>query len=87
MASVGITFARVRVSNPRRSDLGALERDLLVDTGALYSVMPTSDLEALGVTRMERQEFTLADGTRQAYDTGEVFFELGPRGWFSLQKA
>jgi predicted aspartyl protease len=59
--------------------LDAIERDFLVDTGAIYSVMPTSDLEALDVARLERQEFTLADGTHQAYDTGEVFFELGPK--------
>ena len=80
MPTVGVTFARVTVSNPRRPELGAVELDFLIDTGAIYSVMPASALEALGIVRLERQEFTLADGTHQAYDIGEAFFELGTRG-------
>jgi clan AA aspartic protease len=78
--TVGITFARVNVSNPRRSDLSAVDLEFLVDTGAIYSAMPTSALEALGIARLGRHEFTLADGTHQAYDVGEAFFELDTRG-------
>jgi clan AA aspartic protease len=77
---VGVTFARVRVSNPRKSDVGFVELEFLIDTGAIYSVVPTSVLEALGIVRLERQEFTLADGTHQAYDIGEACFELEARG-------
>jgi len=74
---VGITFANVKVSNPRREDLGFVEREFLIDTGAIYSVVPASDLEALGVTRSKHQIFTLADGTHQGYDIGEACFDLG----------
>jgi clan AA aspartic protease len=77
---VGVTFTRVTLSNPRRSDLAPVELDFLIDTGATCSVVPASVLEALGIARLERQDFTLADGTRQAYDIGEAFFELGARG-------
>ncbi len=80
MPAVGITFARVNVSNPRRPDLDAIEIEFLIDTGAIYSAMPTNVLEMLGVARLGRHEFTLADGTHQAYDVGEAFFELDTRG-------
>ncbi len=77
MPSVGITFATVKISNLLRPDLGSVERRFLIDTGAIYSVVPTSDLEALGIARLKHQVFTLADGTHQEYDIGEAFFELG----------
>ncbi len=78
--TVGITFTSVRVSNPRRPDLGAVELEFLIDTGAIYSTVPAGTLESLGIIRLERQEFTLADGTHQAYDVGEAFFDLGTKG-------
>ena len=74
---MGITFTRARLSNPRRPDLPEVEIELLVDSGALFSVVPASTLESLGVVRKSRQEFTLADGTHVAYDVGEVTFAVG----------
>ena len=76
---VGITFARVNVSNPRRADVETLEVEFLIDTGTIYSAMPTGLLETLGIARLGRHEFTLADGTHHAYDVGEAFFELDTR--------
>jgi clan AA aspartic protease len=78
--TAGITFTQVKVSNPRRPDLDPVALEFLVDTGAIYSVVPTSVLEALGIPRLDRRVFTLADGTHQAYDVGEAFFELGTSG-------
>ena len=78
--TVGVTFTRVKVSNPRRPDLVPVEFEFLIDTGAIYSVVSTSVLAALDIPRLERQVFTLADGTHQAYDIGEALFELGTRG-------
>lgn len=77
---VGITFADVRVSNRLRPDLSAVEMEFLVDTGAIFSVVPTSVLEKLGIARLESKRFTLADGTRETYDVGEAFFEVESRG-------
>ena len=77
IGSVGVTYVRVKVSNPRQPGEQAIELEFLVDTGAIYSVVPGGVLEALGVPRLKRQDFTLADGTHQAYDVGEAFFELG----------
>jgi predicted aspartyl protease len=39
--------------------------------------VPASVLQSLGIPVLKRQGFTLADGTRQYYDVGEAFFELG----------
>ena len=77
--SVGITYAHVRVSNPRRPEIAPVDLEFLIDTGALYSVVPASVLERLGVVRFATETFTLADGTHQAYDVGEAFFELDGR--------
>ena len=76
---VGITYARVRVSNPRRPKRRAVALKFLVDTGAFYSVVSASVLERLAVAPLEKEEFTLADGTHEAYDVGEAFFEFGGR--------
>ncbi len=76
-SAVGITFTKARLSNPRRQDVTAIEIELLVDSGALFSVVPESILDALGVVRKHRHEFTLADGTHVAYDVGEVNFAVG----------
>lgn len=77
---MGVTFTRTRISNPRRGRL-ATEIDMLVDTGAVFSVVPRSVLRKIAVRAEERDEFTLADGTIVRYPVGEVRFELeGRRG-------
>lgn len=65
----------MRVSRARR----VLELEFLIDTGAIYSVVPSSIARKLALPKLDRQEFTLADGTHRAYDVGEAFFELGDR--------
>jgi clan AA aspartic protease len=75
---MGITLTRARISNPRRPEF-ATEVEFLIDTGALYSVIPLPTARKLRLTKLDREEFTLADGTHRAYDVGEEFFELGNR--------
>ena len=41
--------------------------------------MPGSIARKLALPKLDREEFTLADGTRRAYDGGEAFFELDDR--------
>ena len=76
---MGVTFTHVAISNPRREDAAPVDLELLVDTGARYSVVPCSVLESLGVVALQREQFTLADGSHQTYDVGEAFFTLGGR--------
>jgi predicted aspartyl protease len=76
---MGITLTNARVSNPRRPRGRAIEIEFLIDTGALYSVVPGSTARQLALEKLDREEFTLADGTHRSYDVGEAFFELGDR--------
>jgi predicted aspartyl protease len=74
---VGITLTKAKISNPRTPRRRpALELEFLIDTGAIYSVVPGSIARKLALTKLDREEFTLADGTHRAYDIGEAFFEL-----------
>src|SRR5437879_1410809 len=76
---MGITFTKARISNPRQARRRPIELDFLIDTGAIFSVIADSIARQLGLKKLHRQEFTMADGTHQTYDVGEAFFELGER--------
>lgn len=76
---VGITFTKSMVANPHRWDIAPVEIEFLIDTGAIYSVVPSSLLDTLGLPRLELQEFTLADGTHVSYAIGEALFVVGAR--------
>jgi predicted aspartyl protease len=53
------------------------EIEPVVDTGAVYSMLPASLLEqTLGLSPSEQKTFTLADGSRQVYGLGEARFRF-----------
>ena len=56
------------ISNPT----GDLERTIeaLVDTGSLYTTVPTSLLEEIGTERLRQVRFELADGSVMETDIG-----------------
>jgi predicted aspartyl protease len=56
-----------------------LEIEFLVDSGAVYTVIPTSTLVALGVTPHSERTFTLADGRHVTWPVGNAGFAIGPR--------
>jgi clan AA aspartic protease len=76
---MGITLTAAKISHPRHPRRGAVEIEFLIDTGAIYSVVPGSIARKLALEKLHREEFTLADGTHRAYDVGEAFFELSER--------
>ena len=51
----------------------------LVDTGALYSVVPGSVLDDLGIARDEEEQFVLADGSIVQMPIGSARFEIDGR--------
>ena len=53
--------------------------DALVDTGAFYTMMPSSHLQRLGVIRAESEEFELADGSVREYPLGETRVRVNGR--------
>jgi clan AA aspartic protease len=76
---MGITFTKAKISNPRQPRRAVVEIEFLIDTGAIYSVLPGTVARKLALAKLDREEFTLADGTRRKSDIGEAFFELGDR--------
>ncbi len=73
---MGIFHARIGVANP---DIGEFQWvDALVDTGATYSMFPTSLLEQLlNLSPIDSASFRLADGRVQTYRLGQANFRIG----------
>lgn len=69
---MGLTNVRIGVE----SLSGGMRRDveLLVDTGALYSIVPASLLKEVGVRPTQRLEFEVADGRMILRNVGEARF-------------
>ena len=72
------TFAvEIEVGNPGGT---MFERvTALVDTGSTYTILPTSLLRSLGVARVDRQSFILANGQRIHRDIGETSVRIDGR--------
>jgi predicted aspartyl protease len=76
--AVGLTVLEIEVGNPANPDV--TERmEFLVDSGAIYSVVPTPVLERLGIRPVMRQEFRLANGERIVRPKGIALFRYGER--------
>lgn len=74
---MGLFEVPVRVANP--TQLVFHKAVMLVDTGATYSVLPSSFLDELGITPDSEDEFTLADNEPKRYGVGEARFSVGER--------
>ena len=60
---MGLTFLELEIANP--ANPAVTERlDFLIDSGAIYSIVPTAVLERLGIQPLATQEFRLANGTK-----------------------
>jgi clan AA aspartic protease len=71
---MSITFLKVKVINqehPRKKK----ELEFLVDSGAVYSVVPQRVLKALGIKPTSVQEFILANGEIIKRPIGNAYFE------------
>ena len=73
--AVGITFLKVRVINPRYPETKSKELEFLVDSGAVYSVLPQAILKGLGIKPVRTQEFILANGEVVKKRLGNANFE------------
>jgi clan AA aspartic protease len=58
---MGLTYVTVRVGNPGDGHRSA-DVNCLVDSGAIYSLIPGTVLKKLGIKPHSRREFVLADG-------------------------
>lgn len=75
---MGLTVLEIEVGNPGNPEV--TERvEFLIDSGAIYSVVPTSILERLRIKPLIEQEFRLADGSRIVRKKGGALFKYGER--------
>ncbi len=70
---MGFVNAKARLEEVRLAERRQ-EVELMVDTGALYSIVPASVLRALGIQPIHRLEFELANGQPIERDAGEARF-------------
>ena len=75
---MGLTVLRVKVGNPAKPKV-TQELELLVDSGAIYSVVPAPVLRKLGIKPIATQEFRLADGSAIKRRKGGALFKFGDR--------
>ena len=75
---MGLTFLELEIANP--ANPAVTERlDFLIDSGAIYSVVPAPVLERLGIQPLAMQEFRLANGTKVQRKKGMAVFKYGDR--------
>jgi clan AA aspartic protease len=79
---MGSTSAKVEVSNAEHQDLRA-ELNLLVESGATYTIIHGDTLRKLQVKPLEERTFTLADGCKVKRAMGGVRISLSDRHGFS----
>ncbi len=75
---MGLTFLEMEVGNPSSPDVTE-KIESLIDSGAIYSVVPAGILENLGIQPVAEQEFRLADGSKIARKKGNALFRYGDR--------
>jgi len=75
---MGLTALEIEVGNPANPEVTE-KIEFLIDSGAIYSVVPTPILERLGIKPLSEQEFRLADGTKIVRRKGVAIFKYGDR--------
>jgi clan AA aspartic protease len=76
---MGLTHQRLIVKASRRSRR-SIAIDFLIDSGAVYSLVPAKRLKAIGVEPYRSMDFTLADGSTVTRKVGDAYFEFRGNG-------
>lgn len=74
---MGLTHVRARIANPARPTRSTTVK-FLVDSGAVYSLVPATVLRRLGIRPHSTRTFILADGTEITREIGDATFRIGP---------
>ena len=75
---MGLTVLQVEVGNPAKPRVTE-KLEFLIDSGAIYSVVPAPILKKLGIRPTGKEEFRLADGSRIVRKKGIALFRYGRR--------
>ena len=73
---MGLTVLRVAVGNPGRPAVTEVVK-FLIDSGAIYSVIPTDILQRLAIRPLATETFVLSDGTTITRKKGIALFRYG----------
>jgi clan AA aspartic protease len=71
---MGLTVLEIEVGNPAYPEKTE-KVEFLIDSGAIYSVVPSPILNRLGIKPLTTQEFRLADGTKIVRKKGIALFK------------
>ena len=72
---MGSTYVMAKISNPKEPER-SWEGKFLVDTGAIYCLVPRKHLAAIGLTPRGSRECELADGSLIRLDEAPAEIEL-----------
>ena len=75
---MGLTVLEIDVGNPADPDVTE-EVEFLIDSGAIYSVVPSAILKRLGIKPLTEEPFRLADGSKIVRKKGGALFKYGDR--------
>lgn len=75
--TLGTFTVEIEVGNPTHEEFVAVEA--LVDTGAIYTMLPEDLLDRLGVARLETDIFELADDSLVEYWIGSATVRIEGR--------
>jgi predicted aspartyl protease len=71
---MGLTVLEMEVANTARPEV-TRSIEFLIDSGAIYSVVPATILAELGITPLAEQSFRLADGSKITRKKGGAVFK------------
>jgi clan AA aspartic protease len=71
---MGLTFLEIEVGNPANPKI-TKSVEFLVDSGAIYSVVPASILKKLGIKPLTIEQFILANGEKIVRKKGIALFK------------
>ena len=83
---MGLTVLEVEVGNPANPDVTE-KLEFLIDSGAIYSVVPQPVLEKLGIRPVSEQEFRLPDGTKIVRKKGIALFKYVDRRQYFISSS
>jgi clan AA aspartic protease len=75
---MGLTVLEIEVGNPAKPNVTE-KIEFLIDSGAVYSVVPAPVLKRLGIKPFGEQQFRLADGSKILRKRGSAIFKYGKR--------
>ncbi len=76
---MGLTNQKLIVKETHRARRQAAV-NFLIDSGAVYSLVPSVTLRKLGIRPHRKVDFTLADGTAITRQVGDAYFEFQGEG-------